>query len=385
MRLALSARATAPTAFRATVLTSALTCAALTVPAAAQQELLHYKFDAGCNSKVINYATSGAPSEGTVVSGIAGAPATSWKPGVWGNALVGAVQPAHNYVDTGYAPAITGSLTWAFWLKMDPAAPTPSLSYVMGAGGGSSFRVFTGGGGFFLTSSWGGSNLNTTAHVQNMAKLAWTHLALVIDATALTGTYYINGVPEPAITITGGANIAGTSFYVGTYSGNTTGSIFDMDEYLLVNRALTAAEILILASTPRAGDAAYGGGCGALQLGSTGGRPALGNSGYMLQLTTPNVTPFALGLGSNRCKVGPVLLPLDLGTLLPPLSGCVLDASMDLLTLGGVVATGMASLRVPIPNLPQLQGLTLYLQASGNDAATSKTVLSNAFSMSLGS
>ena len=119
-----------------------------------------------------------------------------------------------------------------------------------------------GGGGFFLCGSWGGSNVNTVANVQTLARAGWVHLACVLDGPALTGTYYINGVPEVPRVLTTAVNWTGSNFFVGKHSGLTNASIFSIDEFLLTNRALSAAEIGVLASSAYGADGRFGSSCG---------------------------------------------------------------------------------------------------------------------------
>ncbi len=360
----------------------------LFVASASAQDLLHYKFDGSCNDKVINFAAGATTGDGTITSTLTGAPATSWKAGVYGGALAGGVlspTPAQvNYVDTGWnAGTITGSLSWACWLKMDPAAPTPSLTYLFGDG--TNFRVFTGGGGFFLTAGWGGSNVNTVANIQTLARAAWVHLACVLDGTNLTGTYYINGVPEAPVTLSGGVNWTATTFYVGKNSTLSSPNIFDLDEFLLTHRALSANEVMALATTPRAADAPYGlGGCGGLSLASSGGPPTVGNASYALVLDSGYVAPFTIGVGSSRCMLGGLALPYDLGALLPGASGCSIEADQDLASASGVKPAGPLTIPLPIPNIASLAGLTIYVQAPGIDVGSSSFVLSNAFAIGIG-
>lgn len=366
----------------------AVLLAVSSAPALLAQDLLHYKFENACATSAVNFAAgSPAPATGNIVTNFAGAPASTWTQGQFDLALKGGVVVApqtHNYVDTGWVPGnITGSMSWACWLKMDPAAPTPSLTYVFG--NGSTFRVFTGGGGFFLTSSWGGSNVNTVANIQTLARAGWTHLACVLDGTALTGTYYVNGVPENPVTLTTAVNWTGTGFSVGRHSGLTNANIFDLDEFLLTNRALSAAEVAALASSPRAGDGRFGSTCGP-SLDGNGQQPLLGNAAYGIDLTGPNVGFAWLVFGWNRCTAfgGTMPLPIDLGILAPGLAGCQGHVDTDVGSLSSVLQNGTANFGFPLPAWPGLSGLTLYAQGVTFDAATSQLSSSNAVVMGVG-
>lgn len=356
-----------------------------TLPA---QELLRYRFEAGCGSQVINFAAnSPAPNEGTIVTNFAGAPATSWTPGQFGLGLKGAstVAPAtHNYVNTGWVPGtITGSMTWATWLKMDPAAPTPSLTYVFG--NGTTFRVFTGGGGFFLTSSWGGSNVNTTANIQTLARAGWTHLACVLDGSTLQAQYFVNGVPENPITMSAAVNWTGANFFVGKHSGLTNASIFDLDDFVLVNRAMSAAEIGVLATSPYAADGRFGSTCGPLLQGN-GQLPAVGNAAYGFSVNGPQTGFCWVLFGYSRCTIagGSLPLPVDLGLFEPSLAGCLGHVDNDVGALGTVLVSGTANFGFPLPAWQGLAGLNLYGQGFTLDGATAQLRASNALAIGVG-
>jgi hypothetical protein len=362
--------------------------------ATAQQEILHYKLNANCGAKVINYAAaSPAPAEGTLNSTLPGGPSAAWAPGVFGGSgLAGATfgSGQFNWVDTGWSPGtVTGSLSYACWMKVHGTQPAPSLCYVFGVPISFGFRLFTGTSGLLFTASFQGTSasqsVTSRTNVWNLASQGWVHVALVIDATALTGTYYINGVAETPTTINSGCNFPATSFYVGRQTNTTNFNVFDLDEFFLVNRALTPAEISLLAQSPRAADGVFGaGGCGGLTLSSSGGTPALGNAAYGLVLNSTNPQAYSMGFGTNRCRLGPVVLPFDLGAVLPYLAGCLLESPMNIFAIGGAKQGGQATVPLPIPNDASLQGGTLYVQVVSSDLAQNRVVVSNAFALSLG-
>lgn len=360
----------------------------VTTTVAAAQDLLLYKFESGCNAEAINFgASSPAPATGNIITNLAGAPAASWTSGRFGSALKGAsvVAPqTHNYVDTGWNPGnITGSMTWACWVQMDPAAPTPSLTYLFG--NGTTFRVFTGGGGFFLTSGWGGSNVNTVANVQTLARAGWTHIACVLDGTALTGTYYINGVPENPVALTTQVNWTGVNFFVGKYGGLTNANIFDLDEFILVNRAMTLPEIVALASASYGADGTFGSSCGPTLAGN-GQRPTLGNSLYGFQVNGPAFGFAWIVFGTSRCTMqgGLIPLPTDLGVFQPMLAGCRGHVDTDLGAVSSLLGAGSTAVAFPLPALPVLSGYTVYGQGVTVDAAATQLRASNALAVSIG-
>jgi len=372
-------------------LLSTLSLALAIMAPVASQDFLRYKFDANCGSEVINYAFQPLHAgTGTLVSNLPGLPAGAWTDGRFGDALRGGsvVAPTtHNYVDTGWAPGVvTGSMTWACWMRMDPTVPTPSLTYLFG--NGTTFRVFTGGGGFLLTAAWGGTNVNTVTNVQTLARAGWTHVACVLDGAALQGQYYINGVPESPVNMTAAVNWTGNAFFVGKYSALTNASIFDLDEFVLVNRALTATEVTALVNGPFAADGRYGASCGVAgpSLDNNGTLPALGNFGYGFQVNGP-ATGFAwLLFGFSRCSIagGALPLPIDLGTFTPLLSGCAGLTDTDYGSLSGVLSGGTANIGFPLPPFPALSGLHFFTQAVTLDGATGALRSSNAMAVGIG-
>src|SRR5690606_27385130 len=186
-------------------------------------------------------------------------------------------------------------------------SPGSSLSYLMGAPSGG-FRLFTNGvagrglyqrlilasgghgtdasiaNGFFLPAS--------PVDVQALASAGWVHIAMVVDATAQTADWYVNGTSVLQLTnVVGGAQIVNAGpFQVGYYSN---ASAYSFDEFLISLRAYSPAEIMALANSPRAGDGEFLSGvpsqCGSVSLHGNGQRPVLGNGTYGMVLQ-PNAS-----------------------------------------------------------------------------------------------
>ena len=135
-----------------------------------------------------------------------------------------------------------------------------------------------------------------------------------------------------------------------------------------MNRAATAAEVLLWAQRPAAADGGYGTGCG-LSLAGQGGLPAIGNFLYRFSITGSGGTGF-VGLGVSRTS-------LDLGIIMPSLAGCMLHSSVDF-----SLNAGAGIVPLPIPSNVALDGATLYAQAILLTGAGWKT--SNALGVSLG-
>jgi len=363
---------------------AALLAASVWLPA---QDILHYRFDEAYGTKVINYAAnSPAPSQGTIISLLAGAPAASWTTGRFGaGALAGSIASPNtfNRVDTGWIPGtVTGSVSYALWLSLAYNQPAPGLCYLFGSPTGGQMRAFLGTSGVLFTGGLAFPSQATVANIYQLAAQGWVHVAFVADASTMTTTYYVNGVAEPSRNIT--VTPTWTSpvpFTVGQQLVASPGSIFHIDEYLLTRTALTAADVLVLATSPRAGNAGYGSGCGAMTLGSSGGVPAIGNLAYQVVLASPSSAIAVLGFGSNRASFNSIPLPFDLGTSLG-YGPCLLDSSFDLATTFAVVGPQSAVFPLPIPADPSYLGVTFHAQAPG--LVGNNLEMSNAFAIAIG-
>jgi hypothetical protein len=336
------------------------------VSLSAQSEVLYYKFEGG-GAKALNYAqNSPAPGEGPVTNLLTTAPLDSFVPGPYGQALQGgsAVTPYQsNSVDTGWAPNVTGDYTWAMWIYNSRANPGPGLTYIAGIPVSGAFRIYGGSSILLTVGGAGGSTYySTVANVYQMATAGWTHVAFVVDTVAMTGTYYINGVPEVPRVLTALPNIQGTSFMVGRQLPASAPSIYDIDEFRFETRAVTAAEISLWATTNPAGESRFGQGCDASMAG-VAGLPQVGNLFYGLEATTsvPNSVGF-ITLGFSRTSANSIPLPVDLGTFVSGMSGCAWECSSEVTQLVVLGPTGAGQLAFPILPDPGYVGIELYSQ-----------------------
>jgi hypothetical protein len=278
--------------------------------------------------------------------------------------------------------------------------PGTALSYIMGAPSGG-FRLFTNGvagRGLYQRTilATGGNGVNASitqdfylpaanADIITLAAAGWVHVAMVIDGTANTADWYVNGTSVLQLSnVTGGAliNLPGP-FQVGYYS---SASPYDLDEFLMSFRAYTAADVLALATAPRGGDGPYSSGiasqCGTLGLASNG-RPSLGNFTYALAVTPSTPVFFDVLIGFNRCTFGSVFpLPLAGATLSPLATGCWVLT--DFVTSIGGVATGPAMVAFPILPSPAYSGMNLYAQAAAIDLSTMAVSASRGWAISVG-
>lgn len=328
------------------------------------QDILYYKFDETGGRKAVNYASGSgvAPAEGNIV----GTYPTTHVAGVMGASSLaggtGTTAATSNYTDSGWLLNLTNSnFTVAFYMKQRTAPPSTSYFFYSNT----SFRAFTGGvaNRGLMTRVWGGTpaDLVLTTDLQTMAAAAWVHVALVIDATALTATYYVNGVAQPAIVISTGVTSSGgtLTFRAGNAS---SGGVYDIDEFRVSSRAASPAEIQSWLTKTTPADSKYGAGCNGGTLASSGGAPKLGNATYALNLGGSSGNSFLLSLGVSRVSFGAVPLPFDLGLLFAGMSGCNWESSGDLM-LNGRLASSSLTIPLAIPMNPALEGLTLWCQS----------------------
>lgn len=358
--------------------------AAASLPA---QDLMYYRFDANCGSEVINYATGSTVGAGSIGSTLTGAPATSWTNGAFGTALSGVPTASfHNQLNTGWNPGTyTGSLSISFWIRNHPGNPNAiGFGYLFGVLG-PNFRCFTGSSGKLFFAGWGGSNLVNVTDLTPLLNAGWVHCAVTLDTTTNQGIWYINGVADPAVTLTTGVNFTGSNFAIGARdTSGSSPSPLDTDDFLFTTRVLTPAEVLALSQAAYAGGGAYGSTCGPV-LDDNGQRPSVGNATFGLDVAASGTGLCSLMFGFDRCTLGGVVpLPLDLGTLSPLLAGCNAYLDPSVATLSVVLVNGQATLPFPLPPLPSLYGKTLYAQALTFDATTGGLRASNGFGIGLG-
>jgi hypothetical protein len=379
-----------------------LTLAAIAALAAtsAAQEFLHYKFDANCTAEVINYATGPAAfaQNGTFETNTTAPFAT----GAFGGALAGGndAQNLYNRVRTNWTPQaqpLTGDLTFAFFAK-ERTAPGTALNYLCGVTT-SANRLFTNGvaqrGLYFRNVVASGptgvdlSALTAVLDFQTLAAANWVHIAIVVDQVAATATWYANGAQVHQVTGVGGALINSAGIFMVGSQLSTLESNYDLDEFLIANRAYTAAEVLALSLSPLAGDGDYTSaipsqcGAGNVTLASAGGRPFDGNLLYSLQVTATTPSLYVLLAGFDRCTFGgSIPLPLDGTPLTLLLAGCWIVADAPV-TLAGVAGGGPTALPLPIPpGTPPALGI--YTQVLALDGTTFATSMSNGFATSIG-
>jgi hypothetical protein len=208
--------------------------------------LASYSFNAGSGTTTVD--SSGHNLTGTIHG------ATWTTGGKYGNAL--SFNGTSNYVDLGNPTSLkaTGSMTWAAWVKAT-STPTADGNIVAKQNTSSGWQMKTSpgtGSQTFAVAVSGTSgivqrNSNTVRSLNT-----WYHVAGVYDATTRSLDIYINGVLDDGVllgTIPTKQTIPNVNVNIGRRSN---GLYFPgiIDEVQIFNRALSAAEIQTIMSTP---------------------------------------------------------------------------------------------------------------------------------------
>jgi len=222
--------------------------------------------------------------------------------------------------------------------------------------------------------------LLTQQSVLALAQAAWTHLAVVYDAAGPTVTFYVNGQPEPPVVLPEVLNGFGGQETLG-------GGFHDIDEFYSDDRALSAAEVQSLASTPRAGWSPLRSGCTTFFMQAVGGVPAVGNAAFAVDTYArgvPNASYLVgISFGSDLCSSFGLPLPYDLGAAFPSLAGCSLVTSQNLLTVPATITVG-TPFRLPIAIPLNALPTSLYAQPLGLDASTAQLVAGDGIALAIG-
>lgn len=357
------------------------------VPALAQ-DVLHYRFDGGCGSEVIQFGEgAGAAS---IDTGLAGGPDAARVPGRFGGGLAGSpAGAAATWLRTGWAPdSPSGDFTVAMWLRNRPGNPTVlPFGYLFGATSGQ-LRMYIGSTGRLWLDGLPGVAVAST-DLTPLLNAGWVHVACVVDSGSLEATFYVNGLPELAVSIGVGAWLMGTDFTIGARDGaGTAPAALDIDEFLWHEGLLNVTQIQSLVASPRAGTGAYTLGAAqacagpAISLAPTGGRPTIGNQVFGVEVTTANQALVVFAAGFDRCSFGTAPLPIDAGALLPQLAGCAIVVE-PITTASGVGGASPVTFPLPIPASLTIAP-SVYVQALSIDTTTLQPSLSDGFAVAVG-
>jgi hypothetical protein len=209
--------------------------------AQANPELLYYKFS-GTGNTVPNEAS--APPPGTAIATIQGS-ITQGAGGLCGGALIGSGNASStDYLNTGYAPNLTGS--WTISMYTRDITPSSTLFYIFGDANSGSFRCFTNG--VAGPNNWilRGTGI-TDVYINGGATVAGHLTTFVYDQPTNNIYGYLDGVlvttvaqPGPVISGAGPFKVMGYGTNVGAPAGGK------LDEFRMYSRALTAAEVMEL-------------------------------------------------------------------------------------------------------------------------------------------
>jgi hypothetical protein len=208
--------------------------------------LASYSFNAGSGTTTVD--SSGNNLTGTIHG------ATWTTGGEYGKAL--SFNGTNNYVDLGNPASLkaTGSMTWAAWVK---ATSTPSgdgnIIAKQNASSGWQLKTSAGTGPqTFGVAVYGSAGIVQRYSTTVRALNTWYHVAGVYNATTRSLDIYVNGVLDDGVlsgTIPTTQKIPNVNVNIGRRSN---GVYFPgiIDEVQIYNRALSAAEIQTILSTP---------------------------------------------------------------------------------------------------------------------------------------
>jgi Concanavalin A-like lectin/glucanases superfamily len=255
-----------------TALAAVLSIAALGSTAIAQSntwDIMNYPFITNSTTTVLNLATGTkkAPNGKIISTGTGQKGLTTGKPGPAGSvgfSLSGSTDGSstkHNYMDTGWKGGMTGSMTIAWDMRLNSTPAIAGAAYYIISGLGS-FRIYHNGNGYLglkikawsnnsgpelvLGSGSAGRTGTNAVDLHSMAKKNWIHIAIVIDGTAKTATWYVNATPVRKYTgLTNTVNIPANTatMRVGRHTSATRTSCFDIDNFRLANKVATVAEL----------------------------------------------------------------------------------------------------------------------------------------------
>ena len=298
--------------------------------------------------------------------------------------------PGTNLLDAG-GGVTTNDVTISFWCRNNapPGGTDPRFFF-----GGLSLQPNTGrifhnqnaAGGLYYRGGGSAGSIGSipTAQGTNLrANSDWRHCCLVIDDAAQTGTWYIDGdinnvVPYSLLPHA----IQHTTTVIGGNAGSagTASTLFDLDDYRVYNRPLTAGEARFLFQNgERASAGQWGGNCpgagGVVPQIEATQEPNVGNPSFSIDVS--DCQPLAFSILSYS------LLPVTFGGIdlafIFPLEftpGCVLEGGADALD-AQFNLTGSLTFGFPIPNNPGISGAHVHAQCvnmdfsgTGNSAVT---------------
>lgn len=231
--------------FRSVLARIAFTCATLLGVAGIASatpppvpELLHYTFDE-TGSSVTNHASS--PPGGTATGDLLG---TTFQQGLPYNGFVDALVgtaglSGSDYLDTHWAPDVTGAWTISFFTSDVPLA-SATLYYIFGDVNSNSLRCFTNG--VAGAGNWILRGPFTDVLVNGGATVEPHMITFVYDPVSADIKAYLDAVLVSTVPQTSAPLLGSGPFKVGGYS-NYAGLSGKLADFRLYSRALTSSEI----------------------------------------------------------------------------------------------------------------------------------------------
>lgn len=347
----------------------------------AQHEIVRYAFDHTDSNQVLNLATGtlAAPSFAPATGSFQG----TYTTGRFGTSLrhSGYMGMSGNRVYAGWQGGHQGAMTVAFWLRngiantpgqYSPVAGQPNWSIATGGAAGSGLRL----------SGLGAPDVVGNFGVALCMMPGWNHFAVVVDPVAATAIWYRNGAAATTTPIAAGMAAMVGELLVGTDHSTPCGSLYDIDEFVLLGRAASAGEIAMLAQTVAPAVVAFGV-TDQVQLAAVQ-QPVLGNAAFALTVGSPTANAFVLAAGFSYASHGAVALPYDLGALSPAANGQLLLVAPAATVASSVAAGGSTTIPLAIPALPSLLAASFFAQVVAVPEGQSWLV-SNALAVRLGS
>jgi hypothetical protein len=326
----------------------------------AQQEIVRYTFDQTDSNRVLNFArgANAAPTFAPATGSVFG----TYTTGRFGAALQHSpyVGMTGNRVQTGWHGGHAGAFTIAFWLKNGIASSVTQYSPIAGQ---PAWSVATGGsaGAGLQLRGWGGPDVNGDFGAPLWSLPGWNHFAVVVDPAAGVATWYRNGAAATATPIAGGMAASSGELLVGTDWVTPCGSLYAIDEFVLLGRAAAAGEITTWVQQASAMVQTIGVVAPVASL-TTVSLPTLGNGTFALTVGGTSGSLFVVAAGSSYAQAGALALPFDLGAVLPGIGSQLLLVAPTA-TAAGVLAGGEATLPLPIPAVAGLAASSLFAQA----------------------
>ena len=191
--------------------------------------------------------TTAADSAGTRTGTLTGDP--TFGSGYVGNALTfDGSNDVGTSTDVGL-PTVAQSRTFSFWAKLPVGGHDAGGNYIWnyGTSSGNSWLAMNvqQATGKYRATTWTTTLIDA---VNSSFDNTWHHVAYVYNSTGSTHTIYIDGIPVTFSLGTVLTTILNGTFYFGAYSVGSQFTNVSLDEFQIYDRALSAKEILSIAS-----------------------------------------------------------------------------------------------------------------------------------------